>query len=99
MRLPLLASLLGVSLLAYGALALLHYFDVIDAVAWATENSLWLTILCTIATLVGFAFQFLFDRWRANQRKEREERGEDDFYATILGKIGFGGSKPKRKAA
>ena len=94
-----LTSLLGASLLAYGTLALLHFYDLVDAVAWSADNGTLLTILCSLATLAGFAFQFFFDRWRARRRKEREERGEGDAFALILGKIGFGGGKAKRKAA
>jgi hypothetical protein len=93
-------SFLGAAILAYGTLALLHFYDLVDAVAWSAENSTPLTILCIIAALVGFTFQFLSDRWRARRRKEREDRGEGDAIAMILGKIGFGGGgKSKRKAA
>ena len=93
-----LTSLLGVSLLAYGVLALLHFYSLVDAVIWSEENNVLLTIFCSVATLAGFAFQFLFDRWRARRRKEGAEGGTDDVYSMILGKIGFGG-KSKRRAA
>jgi hypothetical protein len=94
-----LTSLLGASILAYGTLALLHFYDLVDAVAWSADNGALLTILCSIAALVGFVFQFCFDRRRTRLRKEREERGEGDAITMILGKIGFGGGKTKRKAA
>ena len=93
-----LTSLLGASLLAYGTLALMHFHEMLDAVAWSEDNGIVLTNLCGAATLAGFAFQFFFDRWRARRRKEREDQGADDVYAMILGKIGFG-RKAKKRAA
>jgi hypothetical protein len=86
----LLTSLLGAALLAYGILALLHYHVWLDAVAWSEENQTLLTALCGAATLSGFVFQFLFDRWRARRRREREEDGDEDMISAILGKLGFG---------
>jgi hypothetical protein len=93
-----LTSLLGAALLAYGTLALLHYYELLDAIAWSDENASALNVLCGSATLLGFAFQFVFDRWRTRRRREREDKGEGDVYSMILGRIGFG-RKSKRKAA
>jgi hypothetical protein len=93
-----LTSFLGASVLAYGLLALLHYYNLLDAVAWSEENNTLLSVLCGAAALVGFGFQLLFDRWRARRRKELEDEDEDDGYGAILARIGFG-SKSKRHAA
>jgi hypothetical protein len=93
-----LTSLLGTALLAYGTLALLHFHEMLDAIAWSEDNTTLLTILCGAATLFGFGFQFFFDRWRTRRRKEREDKGEGDVYSMILGKVGFG-RKSKRRAA
>jgi hypothetical protein len=86
-------SFAGSILVVYPTLALLHYREIIDAVTWSDENSLLLTITCVVATLVGFAFQFLIERRR--QRKQREsEKGDDDsegIASMIWGRIGFGG--------
>ena len=54
-------SFAGSTLFVYGTLALFHYRETFDAVAWSEENSLLLTIVCGVATLVGFAFQFWID--------------------------------------
>jgi hypothetical protein len=85
-------SFAGSILVAYGALALLHYRELIDAVAWSEENALLLTIACGVATLVGFAFQFYVERRR--QRKLREHADDEDdeggVASMILGRIGFG---------
>ena len=93
-----LTSFLGAALLAYGTLALLHYHELLDALTWSGENATLLSVLCGIATLFGFAFQFYAERRRARRRSEEEDDGEDGFYSAILGKIGFGG-KSDRKAA
>ena len=92
-----LTSLLGSSLLVYGTLALLHYRETMDALAWSEQNTLTLNILCSSLTLVGLAFQFVFDRWRTRRRKERAEAGGDDLLSSVLGKIG--GKKKVRKVA
>ncbi|MSQ94490.1 MAG: hypothetical protein EXR98_08030 [Gemmataceae bacterium] len=84
-----LTSVLGAALLAYGTLALLHYREWLDAVAWSDENATLLTVLCGGGALFGFAFQFFFDRWRARKRLDREEEGDDDMISAILGKLGF----------
>ncbi len=85
-------SFAGSILVAYGTLALLHYRDAIDAVAWSEENSLMLTIICGVATLVGFAFQFYVERRQQRKQRERDEEDEDEGGITsmILGRIGFG---------
>jgi hypothetical protein len=93
----LLTSFLGACLLAYGTLALLHFHDALDAIAWTDANSTLLTVACGIATFLGFAFQFYFDRRRARRLQDGDE-GEDDFCSMILGRIGFGGNS-KREAA
>jgi hypothetical protein len=90
-----LTSFLGSTLLAYGTLALLHYYESLDALGWADTNATFLTILCGLFTVAGFSFQVMYDRWR--QRQERgDEEEEDGFTSMILGRIGFGS---KSKAA
>ncbi len=95
-------SILGSSLMIYGALALFNYYEWFDAVVWTNENSLLATSVCGGLALCGFGMQFLFDRWRTRRRKEREEKGEQDLTTIIFGRIGFGGGggkKDKKKAA
>ena len=53
-----LTSLLGSSLLVYGTLALLHYRETMDALAWSEQNTLTLNILCGSLTLVGRRLHF-----------------------------------------
>jgi hypothetical protein len=93
-------SFVGSVLVVYATLALLHYRDIIDAVAWSDENTLLLTIVCGVATLLGFTFQFLIERRR--QRKQREREGGDDegegITSVILARIGFG-SRSRDEAA
>lgn len=84
-----LTSVTGAALLGYGTLALLHYREWLDAVAWSEENSTLLTILCGGGALFGCAFQFFFDRWRARKRRERDEDGDEDMLSMIFGKLGF----------
>ena len=91
-------SLLGSSLLVYATLALLHFREFLDAVAWADQNTLTLNLLCGCMTLFGFTFQFFFDRWRLRRRKERGEQGSDDLFTSVIGSIG-GKKKPKKLAA
>jgi hypothetical protein len=93
-----LTSLLGVAFIGYGALAILHYYELLDAITWSEGNGTLLTAVCAATSLFGFAFQFLCERRRQRRRKEREEKGEVDAVGAILGRIGFG-QKPKRKAA
>ncbi len=90
-------SLLGSALMIYGSLALFNYYEWFDAVTWTTENALLATSLCAGLALCGFGMQFLFDRWRTRRRKEREEKGQEDFATMILGRIGFGGGGKKEK--
>ncbi len=92
-----LTSLLGAALLAYGILALMHYHEMLDAVAWSGDNAVFLSVLCGIGTLFGFAFQFYCERRRARRLKEAEGEAGDNMASMILGKIGFGG-KAKRAA-
>jgi hypothetical protein len=84
-------SFAGSVLVTYGTLALLHYRELIDAVAWSEENGLLLSIVCGVATLVGFAFQFYVERRRQRKERERDE-GDDEGGVTsmILARIGFG---------
>jgi hypothetical protein len=93
-------SFAGTVLVAYGTLALLHYREIIDAVAWSDENSLMLTIVCGVATLIGFAFQFFVERRQQRKKRERDndEEGEGGITSMILGRIGFGGRSRKRAA-
>ena len=93
-----LTSLLGASLLAYGTLALMHFHETIDSLAWSTENATLLTILCGAATLFGFAFQFFFDRRCTRRRKQRQDEGDDDIFSAVLGKVGMK-RKSQRHAA
>lgn len=88
-------SFAGSVLIAYGTLALLHYREIIDAVAWSDDNSLMLTIGCGIATLAGFAFQFFVERRHQRKLRERDEDEDEDkgITAMILGRIGFGKSR------
>ncbi len=85
-----LTSFLGTLLVAYGTLAILHYHEMFDALAWATESATLLSILCGAATLIGFIFQLMFDRRQARRRREGADEG-NDFTSMILGRIGFGG--------
>jgi hypothetical protein len=88
-----LTSFLGTAFLAYGALALLSYQEMLDAVAWTDENSMLLNIVCAGATVLGFLCQLLFDRWRTRRLREREEYEHDgDFLSNLLGRIGLGRS-------
>ena len=90
-----MTSLLGSSLLAYVILALLNYNESIDAVAWAGANSLLLTILCSVATVAGFACQFFFDRWRSRQAAKRAR----DILTTIPSAKSAWAAKTQKKAA
>lgn len=93
----LLTSSLGTSLLAYGTLALLHFREMLDAITWSEANATLLTILCGVATVAGFGFQFYADRRRTRRLQERT--GEDnDIFSMIVSKIGPG-RKSKRNAA
>lgn len=91
-------SFLGATVLAYGTLALMHYHEMLDAVAWSGDNGTFLSVLCGVGTLIGFVFQIYAERRRARRLREEEDDDEDDLYRAILGKIGFGG-KSSRKAA
>jgi hypothetical protein len=84
-----LTSAFGACLLAYAVLALLHYHESMDAVAWGDDNATLLSVLCGIGALAGFLFQFFFDRWRARKRREAEEDGDEDMISLILSRIGF----------
>jgi len=84
-------SFAGSVLLAYGTLALLHYREIIDAVAWSDENSLLLTIACGVAALFGFAFQFFVERRQQRKRRDHDEDHDEGIASMILGRIGFGG--------
>ena len=86
----LLTAVFGAALLAYGVLALVHYREWVDAVAWSEENATLLTVLCGGGALFGFAFQFFFDRWRARKRRETDEVGDDDMLSMVVGKLGLG---------
>jgi len=89
-----LTSFLGSTLLAYGTLALLHYYESLDALGWADTNATFLTILCGMFTLAGFIFQIMFERWRQRQREDAEEE-EDGLTSMILARIGFGQKSSK----
>jgi hypothetical protein len=93
-------SFAGSCLVVYGTLALLHYRETFDAVAWSEENSLLLTIMCGVATLLGFTCQFLIERRRLRKQREREDADDDGdgITSVILARIGFG-SKSRDDAA
>lgn len=91
-------SFVGSVLLAYGILALLHYREVIDAVAWSDENSLSLSIACGSATFLGFCFQWYVDRRWRRKKHDDDDDAEKGVAAMILGRIGFG-SSAEREAA
>ena len=74
----LLTSFLGSCLLAYGTLALLHFYESLDAVTWSDDNAMLLNTGCGIATLFGFLFQFYYDRRRTRRLLESGEEGDDD---------------------
>lgn len=93
-----LTSLLGAALLAYASLALMHYHEMLDAIAWSEVNASLLSILCGVGALLGFAFQFFRERRRARRLREAEADNEDDMVTAVLGRIGFG-SKSKSEAA
>ena len=84
-----LTSAFGASLLAYAILAILHYQESMDSIAWSDDNATLLSVLCGIGALTGFLFQFFFDRWRARKRREAEEDGDEDMISLILSRIGF----------
>jgi hypothetical protein len=89
-----LTSFLGSTFLAYGTLALMHYYEAMDALGWAETNAMFLTVLCGLFTFAGFTFQIMFERWRRRRELEDEEE-EDGFTSMILGRIGFGGKSSK----
>lgn len=94
-----LTSLLGSALLGYAGLALMHYYELLDAVAWSEQNTLVLNSICGTFTFFGFLFQFFL-----NRRQMRRGKADDDEkaggFATVLGSFGGGGGKkPKRHAA
>jgi hypothetical protein len=93
-----LTSLLGAVLLTYGVLALLHYYECVDAIVWSDANATLLSIVCGGGTLVGFLCQFYLERRRARKLKEQADDDEDSIGSMILGKIGLGG-KSKADAA
>lgn len=84
-----LTSLLGASLLIYGTLALMHYHEAMDAIAWSDDNTTLLTSICLGSAAFGFVFQFLFDRWRIRRRREREEDGDEDLISLVISKLTF----------
>jgi hypothetical protein len=69
-----LTSLLGATLLCYSGLALLNHRGVFDAVAWMEQGAPMINWLCGLMALMGFAFQFLFDR---RGRRSHDEDGEE----------------------
>lgn len=83
-----LTSFMGTIFLAYGTLALLHFHDVIDAIAWSDDNAGLLSILCGASAFAGLAFQFYIDRRGAQNKDDSDE----DEGPSILARIGFGGS-------
>jgi hypothetical protein len=93
-----LTSFAGAAILAYGTLALMHYHETLDAVAWAGNNATLLSILCGVGTLVGFAFQFTMERRRARRSQQDDDDGGGDVCSMILAKAGFLG-KSGRQAA
>jgi hypothetical protein len=92
-------SFVGSVLLTYSIMALLHYREAVDAVAWSDDNAILLTILVGAATLGGFLFQFFLDRRMERRRREREEEDEEEGLATmILARIGFGKGSSEKAA-
>jgi hypothetical protein len=69
-----LTSLLGATLLCYCGLALLNHRGVFDAVAWMEQGTPMINWVCGLMALMGFAFQFLFDR---RGRRAHDDDGEE----------------------
>jgi hypothetical protein len=84
-----LTSAVGACLLTYAILAILHYQESMDAIAWSDDNATLLSALCAGGALAGFLFQFFFDRWRIRKLREAEEDGDEDMISLILSRIGF----------
>jgi hypothetical protein len=70
-----LTSLLGATLVCYAGLALLNQRGALDAVAWSDQGATLLNWICGLMALMGFAFQYLFER-RGRHRADDEE-GDD----------------------
>ena len=71
-----LTSLLGATLLCYSGLAILNHRGIFDAVAWIEQGAPMLNWVCGLMAIMGFAFQFLFDR--RGRRRHHDEEGHED---------------------
>jgi MFS family permease len=69
-----LTSMAGTLLSAYGTLALLHRFEVLDAVSWADQHNVLLNWLWGALSLLGLLVQFVLERRRIRLRRLREEK-------------------------
>jgi hypothetical protein len=81
-----LTSLLGSVCLLYAMLALLHFYQMLDALRWSEENRVLLNSVGGGAALAGFLFQMILHRRR--MRRLREESGEEPgMIAGVIGKV------------
>ena len=90
-----LTSFVGAALMTYGALALLHFHEIFDGIAWSYDNATLLTVLCGVGTVLGFLFQFYVERRRVRRRKDDDE--DEDEEPSILARIGLGGKSKSRR--
>jgi hypothetical protein len=69
-----LTSLLGATLVCYAGLAILNQRGALDAVAWSDQGATLLNWICGLMAVMGFAFQYLFER---RGRAVDDEDGDD----------------------
>lgn len=75
-----LTSFAGSLLLSHTALAFLNMYGTFDAVTWTEQNTNVLNWLCVLMCLMGFLFQFLFDR----RSRRQSEDDDSESSATVF---------------
>jgi hypothetical protein len=68
-----LTSLVGTLLIGYSGLCLLDRLGKIDALVWAEQRTALLNWSCVGVCLLGLLTQYLVDRWRKKQERQRLE--------------------------
>ena len=77
-----MTSLLGATILVYAGLAFLNQRGALDAPTWSDQGATLLNWICGLMAVLGFAFQFLFDR---RGRSRADDDVEEDGGGVLLG--------------